>query len=350
MEQTSIEIRQFDPLIASDETLEKYIDFQEIIRKERSPEDPPIPRDIIRKELRNPHPHYAQIRFTAWDGDKVIGAGDLGWMKEGAPGYDKNKHIGSINVRVLTDYRGQGVGMKILSHVLKATSKNPVITTIFGDSWHESGRKFCEKLGGKVSQEGAENRLYLKDVKWDMIREWNEEGLKFANKEGITLQFFEDCPEDIIAEYCKVYQETMNQQPLGEFDGELTITPESRRLDEQRNKERGIKWHTLITREKNGIISGLTEMLYHPSIPEKGFQNLTGVKQEYRGRGLGKLLKAHMLLWFTKEYPQVKVIVTGNDVTNAPMLSINTRMGFKKYVGNTTYIFDLLDLRKQVLG
>ncbi len=349
METASIIVQPFDPLTASEDVIEKYIGFQEIIRKERAPDDPPIPRDLIKKEIKNPHPHFMQVRFLAWKGDQIIGAGDLGWMKEEAPGYAKNKHIGSINVRVLKEYRRNGVGKRLLEHVVDASANNPILTTIFGDSWNDAGRKFCERFGGKFSQEGAENRLYLKDVNWDMIREWDMKGLEFAKKEGITLQFFEDCPDEILEEYCLVYQETMNQQPLGDFDGEITITPESRRLEEKRNKERGIKWYTLISREADGRISGLTEILYHPSIPQKAFQNLTGVKQEFRGRGLGKLLKAHMFLWIVQKHPEIKVIVTGNDATNAPMLSINTRMGFKKYIGNTTYLFNLDDLRKRVL-
>lgn len=343
----TVHIKPFDSTKAPDEVLEKVIDFQDEFRKELSPDDPPFPREIALKELQNPHPHRERVRFLAWIDDEIVGASEIGWMKEEAPGYEKNKHIGSIDVRVKREYRGQGIAKKLLVPVLEASEKNPNLTTIFGGSWHDAGRSLCEKLGGKFSQEGAENRLELKDVDWNMIKEWNEKGLDIAKKEGITLQFFEDCPEDIIEEYCMVYQETMNQQPLGEYDGEITITPESRRLNEARQRERGLKWYTLITKEKDGRISGLTEILYHPSIPEKAFQNLTGVKQEYRGRGLGKLLKAHMLLWITEKFPEIKTIVTGNDVTNKPMLSINTRMGFKKHIGVTEYVFDLKALKER---
>ncbi|NHJ26401.1 MAG: N-acetyltransferase, partial [Candidatus Lokiarchaeota archaeon] len=45
--------------------------------------------------------------------------------------------------------------------------------------------------------------------------------------------------------------------------------------------------------------------------------------------GIGKWLKASMLLKIREEYPQVKIVTTGNANSNAPMLSINNRLGFK---------------------
>ena len=345
---TSAKIEQFDPINAPDEVLDKFIDLMVDFQAEISPDDPPVPRELIRKDIKMPHPHYHVSQFIAWNGNRIVGSGNIGWMKKNAPGYDKNKHVGFLNIRVHKDFRRRGIGMKLFQQLISVSKNAPDLSKLMGNSLNDAGNHFCEKIGGRKSNEGAENRLVLENANWDLIREWNTTGLKFAEKEGISLQFFEDCPEDIIEEYCNIYQETVNQQPLGEFDGEITVTPESRRIEEKRQKEKGLKWYTLISREKDSRISGLTEIFYHPSMPEKAFQNLTGVKQEYRGRGLGKLLKSHMLLWFTKKYPQVKVIVTANDITNDAMLSINTRMGFKKHLGTTTYIFNLEQLHRTV--
>ena len=58
-------------------------------------------------------------------------------------------------------------------------------------------------------------------------------------------------------------------------------------------------------------------------------QALTGVDQRYRGHGKGKWVKAAMLLKIRERFPDVKIIVTGNATSNAPMIHINERMGFK---------------------
>ncbi len=60
-------------------------------------------------------------------------------------------------------------------------------------------------------------------------------------------------------------------------------------------------------------------------------QLITGVRPPYRGRGLGKWLKAANLHRMRRELPQVTVVVTGIATTNAAMLSINERLGFCKH-------------------
>ena len=67
---------------------------------------------------------------------------------------------------------------------------------------------------------------------------------------------------------------------------------------------------------------------------------VTGVDNEYRGRGIGLALKllAHRV---AKKYG-VKSLVTGNAAHNAPMLAINEKLGYKKLRG-TYYLIKLLD-------
>jgi len=71
---------------------------------------------------------------------------------------------------------------------------------------------------------------------------------------------------------------------------------------------------------------------------------ITGVQESYRGRGLGKWLKSGMILLIRDKYPQATYITTGSNVSNAPMLSINDRMGFKVHSKQKFYEFALQDL------
>ena len=92
----------------------------------------------------------------------------------------------------------------------------------------------------------------------------------------------------------------------------------------------------------------MTEILYDPRDGHRILQELTGVRPEFRGRGLGKWLKGKMILHIKETYPKAQRIITGNAESNAPMLSINERMGFKKYKGAEGYKFQTEELAKKL--
>jgi len=71
-------------------------------------------------------------------------------------------------------------------------------------------------------------------------------------------------------------------------------------------------------------------MVYNPDDVHLIGQGLTGVREPFRGRGLGKWLKAEMLLRLRQEFPQVRIVSTWNATTNAAMLAINDALGFRE--------------------
>lgn len=65
--------------------------------------------------------------------------------------------------------------------------------------------------------------------------------------------------------------------------------------------------------------------------PKGLYQGLTGVIREYRGRGIAVALKLKVIEFArNNKYEKLK---TWNDSTNAPMLGINVKLGFKREVG-----------------
>ncbi|MHA1212657.1 MAG: hypothetical protein ACTSSH_09365, partial [Candidatus Heimdallarchaeota archaeon] len=161
-----------------------------------------------------------------------------------------------------------------------------------------------------------------------MIEQWVADGpIKSPTSK---VEVYTSIPDEIIEEFCKVATEIVNQQPLGDLEiGEMITTPESFRQQEKMFTDMGRDWITMLAREADGSISGLTDMRYNPGRETMISQGLTGVQESYRGRGLGKWLKASMLLKIKNDYPQVKIVSTTNATTNAPMISINDRLGFK---------------------
>jgi RimJ/RimL family protein N-acetyltransferase len=69
--------------------------------------------------------------------------------------------------------------------------------------------------------------------------------------------------------------------------------------------------------------------------PDVLYQGITGTRGEYRGRGLALALKLR-----TIEYARAlgkREIRTWNDTLNAPMLAINTNLGFVRQPAWITY-------------
>ncbi len=343
-----MEIISFDPEKAEDELCFKLFEHSDLIKKETDPDDPIPDRNWRLLMLRQKNPEIEVHRWLAMEEDKVVGDAQTVIVSKEAPNYETDKHIMWMSVRTSPDYRHRGIGTELLKHCIKNAEGYPEVKKVMGGAHHELGKKFAEKLGGKTSMSGSENRLRIEEIDWNLMDSWIADGEKLGAAEGVKIRYFEKVPDDIIEAYTKIYSETMNQQPLGDYDGEIKVTPKSLREDEKRREEQGTLNQTMITVEKDGTISGLTEIFSNSQVPHKAFQGLTGVDQRYRGRGLGKWLKASLLKDFFDRYPDVKYITTGNATTNAPMLSINTRMGFKPFLTGNEYTFNFQNLKDQV--
>jgi GNAT superfamily N-acetyltransferase len=57
--------------------------------------------------------------------------------------------------------------------------------------------------------------------------------------------------------------------------------------------------------------------------------NVTGTRQAFRGRGLARLLKTHSL--HRAAGLGATIAITDNDESNAPMLAVNTKLGYRPF-------------------
>ena len=63
--------------------------------------------------------------------------------------------------------------------------------------------------------------------------------------------------------------------------------------------------------------------------------NLAGTLREFRGRGLATLLKSHSLRRAAEL--GVTIAITDNEEANAPMLAVNTRLGYRPFARRLTW-------------
>jgi len=345
----SFEIIDFIPKEADEELLEAYFVYAETIFRETYSTDPLVPRDLHRKLLLITKTGEKVIRRLVRSSisGEIIGRLYLLIITEENTGFNENKHTAEVHINIIKEYNFDSIARELIKEAIREMKKYEYVTTADSCGYLVRQWKLWEGLGAKLALEGAENRLYLKDIDWDMIEEWRQQGHKLAEREHVDLFTFEICPEDIIQEYSTTYTEISRLVPLGEFDYiPEPITPFTRREEEDNFKKTGYEWHTLATREKNGEISGLTEILYSKSKPYRVDQDLTGVKNEHQGRGLGKWLKAEMTIFIKNHFPETEFISTENADVNASMISINKRLGFKRFLSEKCYTIKLEKLEK----
>ena len=325
------EIKKFDALTATAEEWSKYHTFRKKRHMELTPDDPINPNEMIeiaRKQEIEDDLSYSE-RYFVYNNSEIIGSLVMVVLTEQNPSYKGNENLCQFDMSILPEFRRNGLGTKLFQKIISFSEFNKK-TILLTNTSEESGKNFLKKVGFSLALAGKQNRLLFSDINWEMMQHWVDEGRK-RNPES-KMMFFDSVPEDLIIPYSKVYTETMNQQPFGELEiSDLITTPELLRKREKEFAELSIIPVTAITIESNGDISGLTEFFYNSNTGEILQQGLTGVKNEYRGRGLGKWLKAALIIKIKEIYPEIKIVKTGNAESNAPMLSINERMGFKVF-------------------
>lgn len=335
-----LKITRFDPFTAGDALWTAFFDHSDAISREIDPDEPPLPREkrraLIKSAFEIPYVNKHIYLLFSGDGKEAAGCASVSVENEKSPSYKDNKHIANLSLSVLPAFRRRGLGAALLKHVTgELGAKEPQARELFSPVTLDCGRGFCAKLGATVALEAASNRLYFKDVDWAMVERWAAEGAR--RNPSVEIVKTLEIPEADIHDFCEVYTETVNLAPQGDVSLKITVTPEQVRLNERKYREDGVEQVTIYSKESDGKISGLTEIFYLKENGHKVNQMLTGVGTRYRGRGLGKLLKALMLLEIRGRYPGVKYVATGNADSNAPMLAINTRLGFKKHLPVVVY-------------
>ena len=321
-------------------TLSEVI-FREFNQRGRLPN-----RDAVRRRLSISNPLYTVKRWLVFDGaETAVAYASLSFDTELSPDYESSSHIFQVNIQVTPSHRRRKIATHILKYMVESTGAMER-ETVRADTDNSTGADFCRHLKGERVHREVQHRLYLEDVDWQLAKDWLRKGR--ARSRLTTMEFFQDCPEKDIDEFCRIYTEIINQRPVGDTQEALITTPESRRIEERNFRRRGIEWHTMICREHDNQISGITDIMFNPEEPYQIHQYFTGVLGKYRRRGLAKLLKSEMLVYIKEQFPDAEYITTTTAKENKPMRAINKQLGFMPKKTYTMFQWPLNQLEKRV--
>jgi GNAT superfamily N-acetyltransferase len=327
---------EVDMKTADEAFWDRYHAYRRLRHVETRPDDPVRPDESVEKDLKRDDPFEFRYRYEISRDGKMLSWFAASTARPGSPGYDTNKHIFWADVSVHKDQRRRGIGRVWLPTVVELMDRHGC-TTLSTGTEEESGHGFLKWVGAEEKFKGAENRLKLADVDWGMVRRWVEEGEK--RSPDTKLEIYDGrLPASMLADFCPQLSSMLNTMPFEDLDhGEIVVTPEVLGEWYARMDMDGTQHYVMLTREPDGVISGITDLFYAPHKVNLINQGFTGVRPDARGRGLGKWLKAAMLEHARKLHPQLEWVQTENAGSNAPMLGINHTLGFKTYREGSEY-------------
>ena len=300
------------------------------------PDDPITPDDIEEQRMCEPRPFDIAYRYEIARGREMVSWFTAGTTAPGAPGYEHNRQFFSAHADVAPAHRRHGIAASWLPLVVELMQRHGC-TTLGVSSEEESGHAFMRWVGADPKMFDAENRLRLAEVDWAMVEQWIADGPR--RSPDTRLEIYDDhVPESMREDFAKQLASLLNTIPFDDLDhGEIVETAASL-SDWYGRMDRAKEIHyTVLSREPDGEISGMTDVTWAPYRRTIISQKFTGVNPSARGRGIGRWIKATMLDHMRRLHPEALWISTYNAESNGPMHAINGKLGFKRYRAGTEY-------------
>jgi mycothiol synthase len=319
-----------DPATADRAFWTRYHAFRRIEHSEMTPDDPLPPDDVVETRMKRPDPFDMQHYYELAGEAETVSVFHAENVTRENPEYESNKHLFWTRAYVRPDARRRGAATSWLA--VAVALMHELGSTVLGMSAdRESAHGFAKSIGATPRMTEVESRLKLSEVDWDLMRRWVDEG---ARRSPHTRMEIVDgpLPDSALAEFARQRSVLLNTMPFEGLDhGEIIVTPE-RVLDfYARAASISEVIHNVITWDPDGTIPAMTDVTWAPYRRTVIEQQFTGVRPDARGRGLGKWIKAAMVLHVRDLYPDAEWITTWNAHSNGPMLKINRSMGFKPY-------------------
>jgi GNAT superfamily N-acetyltransferase len=269
----------------------------------------------LRHRLASTPPQAKQRRWVAVDAGEVVAAAG-GQLHV----YAETVDTGFVGATVRAGRRGRGVGGDLFERAL-AHVRDAGAMRALAEAGVEEGRSFLERRGFTRTNVRRYSRVDPRAVDFSGLAELRE----LNEREGFTVAPFTQCrPEDIY----QIDRETTRDVPL---PVSFTDMP----LDDWMAQN----WHhPQLTLEGSFAVlhdGRPVTFTYARADGDRASNDMTATRRPFRGRGLARLVKLCQLEWSAQN--EIASVVTENDATNAPMLAVNSRLGYRPFHEVSTY-------------
>jgi GNAT superfamily N-acetyltransferase len=239
------------------------------------------------------------------------------------------RDVAWLRVTVRPRWRRRGIGAELYSAAAAHSDDVGAGRVLSSGGDDEGSRRFAAARGFVHASTQRFSRVRPQDVDPEELPRLHAarraEGFDVA-----PFAAFEDRPELVYA----VDAEAVLDEPVDE-------PVEPLRLEEWL----AMAWaHPDVTREGSFVVVhedrpvAFTELFVDEGGARAG-NGFTATLRAYRGRGLARLAKLASIAWAAEN--GIASIVTGNDETNAPMLAVNTRLGYRPFATKLSWARDV---------
>ena len=280
--------------------------------------------DDFRHRLATTPERARTLRLVAVEDGDVVGSAmgrfDL---------YSGRDDVAFLWIAVREGYRGRGIGSALYDETFAHLVRHGARRLLAESKDEDSARRFAGARGFRHTMTRRLSSLdprSLDTSAFDELRRAREgEGFRV-----VPMSDFRDRPQAIHAIDAETSRDIPLDQPATEID-----------YDDWRRAH----WESrLLSLEGSSVVAHDGRPISFAMIsaqPSRGKAEnaMTGTLREFRGRGLARLAKLRSIRWAAAN--GIAQIVTENDETNAPMLALNTSLGYGPFAAQLAYVRDL---------
>lgn len=326
MQDSQIVISRFIPTEASVAHWREWHAFRRARAAQINPGDPVVSDEEAQRDALEESPNWDNHWFVARAGHQVVASAQFGFRRQGTANAEDYAPFLGGGAAVLEDWWRRGIGTGLLEQA--RLMMHDLSKSILSLSAHtEPGRAFLVRAGAVAKHSGVQNRACFTELDWVALRAW-EDGIQVC---GLTWEKYAlRVPMERLEALLPDFTRLVADMPMGGLDhAPIRFEMAGYRQWYETMERTGGAHHVLVLRSSAGDVVGLTETAWDARIPDRVWQQLTATDPAWRGQGVARALKAAMFRQIHEHHPQVSLMITSNAEVNAPMLSINRRVGFK---------------------